>query len=176
MQVNADIEKRVDQIKAVIYGEPSDKEDSPASAGTAVPDPGAIEAIAEAFKTYEIMPLALSHLKLVGFEIRKSFVALFVYLLRHDCAGFASVYMPSHINLLFTLVDGYVGHTFELSVMMARVILTWLCSYNSADVALNCGTMLRECIKVPALHEALLYGMVRDQLHSTCEDNYRVSH
>jgi hypothetical protein len=69
-----------------------------------------------------------------------------------------------------------VGHTFELSVMMARVILTWLCSYNSADVALNCGTMLRECIKVPALHEALLYGMVRDQLHSTCEDNYRVSH
>lgn len=39
------------------------------------------------------------------------------------------------------------------------------CSYNYGDIALNCGTMVRECIKLPVLHEALLYGPVRVSVH-----------
>ena len=106
MQLNEDIERRVEQIKHIIYGEPDEKDEKGVVHG---PDPTVIEAVARAFMAEEIMPLALAHLKSVGFEIRKSFVTLFVFLLRHDCAGFATTYMPSHTNLLYQLVDGYVA-------------------------------------------------------------------
>jgi hypothetical protein len=54
-------------------------------------------------------------------------------------AGFASRYLPHHSGLLYQIMDGY----------------------SSTEVALNCGAMLRECIKLPHLHQALLYGPVR---------------
>ena len=67
---------------------------------------------------------------------------------RNDVAGFASVTLPHHTNLLYQLMDGY----------------------KSSDVALNVGLMLRECIKLPHLHALLLYGpvSVRGTARASC--------
>ena len=85
------------------------------------------------------MPLAISALKSVAFETRKDFVALFCYLVRHDTMRFATSYLAHHTGLLYQIVDGY----------------------SSTEVALNCGAMLRECVKVTELLRVLLYGPVR---------------
>ena len=85
---------------------------------------------------------AVGQLKAVAFETRKDFVVLFNYLVRHDIAGFASAYLPHHSGLLYTLMDGY----------------------GSTEIALNCGAMLRECIKLPHLHHMLLYGPVSQRV------------
>lgn len=108
----------------------------PGGAREAGVDPAAIEELSRAIQTHEVMPLLLSAFKLVDFEVRKTFTAVFCYATRHDIAGFASAYLPQHTALLYALVDGYTA----------------------PDLALHCGTMLRECIKLPDLHKALLYG------------------
>lgn len=152
-KVNADLKKQVEAIKAFVYGEPSDDGSSDSSKGSgsssasggAKPpgaagpaDPVAVEAIAKSFMAEEIMLSAIGQLKSIAFETRKDFVVLFNYLVRHDIAGFASAYLPHHSGLLYTLMDGY----------------------SSTEIALNCGAMLRECVKLPHLHSILLYGPV----------------
>lgn len=82
------------------------------------------------------MPLAVAALKSVAFETRKDVVALFCHLVKHDRLAFATSYLAHHAGLLCQIVDGYT----------------------STEVALHCGAMLRECVKVPALTRALLYG------------------
>lgn len=82
------------------------------------------------------MPLAVGALKAVDFETRKDFVALFCFLVRGDVAGFASAYLPRHSALLYQVMDGYA----------------------STEIALSCGSMLREVIRNPRLHKVLLYG------------------
>ena len=83
------------------------------------------------------MPLALERMKTLDFEARKGIAMIFNHVVRHDVGGFASTYMGIHSALLFQLVDGY----------------------SHADVALCCGSMLREAVKgFVHLHEATLYG------------------
>jgi hypothetical protein len=86
----------------------------------------------------EIMPLAVTSLKSISFETRKDFVALFNHLVRHDTQRFATHYLAHHSGVLYQIVDGYA----------------------STEIALNCGTMLRECVKVSELLHVLLYGTV----------------
>jgi len=57
---------------------------------------------------------------------------------RHDTQRFATHYLAHHSGVLYQIVDGYA----------------------STEIALNCGTMLRECVKVSELLHVLLYGTV----------------
>lgn len=127
-------------MKAFVYGEEAEDAASSASgsgsAAPARPDPAGVDAIARAMMAEEIMPLAVGALKAVDFETRKDFVALFCFLVRGDVAGFASAYLPRHSALLYQVMDGYA----------------------STEIALSCGSMLREVIRVPRLHKVLLYG------------------
>jgi len=113
VQLNGDIRKQVDAIKQFVYGDavPEGKDaakssDHGAGAGAPAVDAAAVDLVARALMAEEIMPLALTHLKLLDFETRKDFVALFVYMLRHDAAGFASAYLPAHVTLLYQIMDG----------------------------------------------------------------------
>lgn len=134
---------------------------SHSSGGEREIDPVAIEELARACQSHEVMPLMMEHLKQVDFEARKDTAAVFCNFMRHDVAGWASAYMPQHVALLYQMVDGY----------------------SSPDLALHCGTMLRECVKLPPLHESLLYGPdggisrpLRDLLESHVHDpNFEVA-
>jgi calcium binding protein 39 len=86
----------------------------------------------------EVFPLLLLHMRAVDLEVRKDMAAVFNALVRGDVLGFVSPggYMSAHLGLLAQLADGYTA----------------------PDVALVTGSMLRECLKVPHLHEAMLMG------------------
>ena len=59
-------------------------------------------------------------------QVRKSAASIFCFFVRNDVCGFGSKYLPLHTALLYQMADGY----------------------SSPDLALHCGAMLRECIKV----------------------------
>lgn len=106
------------------------------------------------------MVYSLAHFKAIDFESRKGIAAVFVYLLRHDTAAITA-YMEHHAALLYQMMDGCGGWGGSgLSQRSAdshsrRLIPR---SYSFPDLALHCGTMVRECIKIPSLHAALLEG------------------
>jgi calcium binding protein 39 len=60
---------------------------------------------------------------------------IFCYFIKNNVADMIG-YLSTHDSIIAALVDGY----------------------DTEDVALSCGQMLRECIKVPTLHEILLVG------------------
>ena len=96
-----------------------------------------IHILAIAIMNQEVMPLALANMKALDFETRKGIATVFNHLLRHNVNNFATEYMEHHTSLLATMVDGYT----------------------QPDVALYCGSMLREAVRGHVhLHEALLYG------------------
>jgi calcium binding protein 39 len=141
-RLNVDIAKRVDEVKEMLFGEGDGATGGGGAGGAAPggPDPSVVEALTRALMAEEVIPAAVSLMRFIDFETRRSFVAIFLHLLRADIAGFTSAYLPRHTPMLEGLVDGY------------RV----------ADVALHCGTLLRECLKVPRLHECMLYEPVSD--------------
>ena len=151
---NADVRKYVEAVAAIVFGGDKDAAPPSAAAGDAAAPAAAaaaassssssssavdefeVEAVARALMAEEVMPLAVAALKSVAFETRKDVVALFCHLVKHDRLAFATSYLAHHAGLLCQIVDGYT----------------------STEVALHCGAMLRECVKVPALTRALLYG------------------
>jgi hypothetical protein len=141
-RLNVDIAKRVDEVKEMLFGEGDGAAGGGGAGGAAPggPDPSVVEALTRALMAEEVIPAAVSLMRFIDFETRRSFVAIFLHLLRADIAGFTSAYLPRHTPMLEGLVDGY------------RV----------ADVALHCGTLLRECLKVPRLHECMLYEPASD--------------
>ena len=67
--------------------------------------------------------------------------SIFCFFVRNDVSGFGSTYLPQHTALLYQMADGY----------------------SSPDLALHCGAMLRECIKVRMLR------IIRSLMH--CRQN-----
>jgi calcium binding protein 39 len=134
-RINLEIRNEVNAIKVIVYGE---QDNSSNDAATRAPDTYALETVARALMAEEIMPLTIANLKSIDFETRKDFVALFNYMVRHDLMAFATSYLAHHSGLLYQIVDGYA----------------------STEIALNCGAMLRECVKVTELIRILLYGPV----------------
>jgi hypothetical protein len=156
VELRAEVSKRVSEAKAFIFEEghgshhsSSSKEDSSAAAEGRRRE---IEELSACFIREEIMPSILEQLLLLDFETRKSIATIFVYLLRNNCAGFASDYMPIHHQMLEQMMNGYT----------------------STDAALPCGNMLRECIKLQVLDAGLLIGVdggLSHALHSLFEDH-----
>jgi hypothetical protein len=136
-QILADALKRVDQMRAFIFGDVErDKEGKEDSAAAAQRDE-TVAALSRSIMESEVMPLALERMKALDFEARKGIAMIFNHVVRNDVSGFASDYMEHHSALLWQLVD----------------------AYSQADVALCCGSMLREAVKgYVRLHEATLYG------------------
>lgn len=111
---------------------------SAAAAEAAAEREETVGALCKALCEEEVFPLLLTHMRAVDFEVRKAMAAVFNAFVRGDTLGFTAPggYLSSHTALLYQLFDGYT----------------------SPDVALVCGSMARECIKIPHLHEHLLVG------------------
>lgn len=137
-RVNGDLAKQVEAVRDLLLGE-SEEGGAGAAGGAAAGGATTSELVTRALMAEEVVPAAVDIMPAIAFEARRAIVNVFTHLLRNDVAGFASVYLVRHTSLLKALMDGY----------------------RESEIALNCGTMLRECIKVPALHEALMQGPVR---------------
>ena len=107
------------------------------------------------------MVYSLAHFKAIDFESRKGIAAVFVYLLRHDTAAITA-YMEHHAALLSQMMDGcgrgVAAESVSFETPFTHSPLRLRRSYSFPDLALHCGTMVRECIKIPSLHAALLEG------------------
>lgn len=77
--------------------------------------------LAQLLISSDLIPHLVADLSTLPFEARKHFAQVFNNLIRRDLAGFVE-YINKHPQILSSMV----------------------CGYENPDVALNCGTMLRE--------------------------------
>lgn len=96
----------------------------------AEPNPDQISQLALQICDEDVIPLFIHKLPILGWETRKVLVLCWSILLKHqvDSVYCCAQYMENHPDLLDFLVAGY----------------------DDKEIALNCGNMLRECIKLPS--------------------------
>jgi len=102
------------------------------------PNADASVLLANEIYSSDLLPLLTSNLGKLEFEARKDVASIFNNLLRRQIGVRSPTveYISRNTELLDTIVQGY----------------------SSPDVALNCGSMLRECIRHEALAKLLLYS------------------
>lgn len=92
--------------------------------------------LAQEIYTANLLQLLVENLSRTEFEAKKDVVAIFSNLLRRQVGTRAPTleYIQAHEQVLFTLISGY----------------------ENADIALNCGLMLRECLRHEPLAKIIL--------------------
>eukprot|EP01113_Clastostelium_recurvatum_P004692 TRINITY_DN1206_c0_g1_i1.p1 TRINITY_DN1206_c0_g1~~TRINITY_DN1206_c0_g1_i1.p1 ORF type:complete len:329 (+),score=101.27 TRINITY_DN1206_c0_g1_i1:95-1081(+) len=102
------------------------------------PNAETIAALANEIYSSDLLPILFRDLGKLEFEARKDFAMIFSHLLRRQIGPRTPTveYVCRNPDLLTILVQGY----------------------NSADVATNCGAMLRDCIKHEALAKWIMYS------------------
>lgn len=100
------------------------------------PNPDAITLLANDIYAQELLPLLVTNMSKLEFEAKKDLVTIFNVLLRRQVGARSPAveYITRNPAILDTLLKGY----------------------ESPDVALNCGAMLRECIRHEPLARLLL--------------------
>jgi calcium binding protein 39 len=100
------------------------------------PNPDAVTHLATEIYSCDMLPSLVAHLVVLEFEARKEVAQIFNNLLRRQVGNkFPTIdYIKSQPQILDSLVDGY----------------------ETPDIALNCGSMLRECLRYVDLAEILL--------------------
>lgn len=98
------------------------------------PKPELMEKLVDEIFAADLLLDLLQHIKRLEFEARKDVAAVFNFLLRRGQHNPAVRYVQAHPEILQSLVGGY----------------------NDSDIALNCGSILRECIRHDCLNTMLL--------------------
>ncbi|CAI0466498.1 unnamed protein product [Linum tenue] len=116
----------------------------------------------------DVLTLMVHELLNLGWAARKDLVHCWSILLKHKVESTHSCveYIENHLELLdFLVVSGIasiVAQDLYLRVLIKFSVTTWdlflplFTSYDSKEIALNCGQMLRECIKFPTLAKYIL--------------------
>ncbi|CAF1505028.1 unnamed protein product [Rotaria magnacalcarata] len=104
--------------------------------GSSEPAISDVSQLCSGIYSQELMMTMINNLSRVTFEDRKEIVAIFNNLLRRQVgAKYPAVdHIMQRSGILFKLIEGY----------------------DNADIALNCGMMLRECIRVQELADIIL--------------------
>ncbi|CAF4123549.1 unnamed protein product [Rotaria socialis] len=104
--------------------------------GSSEPAISDVSQLCSGIYSQELMTTMINNLSRVTFEDRKEIVAIFNNLLRRQVgAKYPAVdHIMQRPGILFKLIEGY----------------------DNADIALNCGMMLRECIRVQELADIIL--------------------
>uniref|UniRef100_UPI00358EDC57 calcium-binding protein 39-like n=1 Tax=Myxine glutinosa TaxID=7769 RepID=UPI00358EDC57 len=102
------------------------------------PQPEAMAQLAQELYTTGLLPQLLAQLQRIDFEGKKDVAQIFSNIVRRQIGTRSPTveYICANQGLLFLLLRGY----------------------ESPDIALNCGIMLRECIRHEALARILLYS------------------
>jgi hypothetical protein len=85
--------------------------------------------LSAAVQAADLFPQLISYLAIISFESRKDVGIIFHQLLKKDIGGFVSYLCSAHLDTVRCLVLGY----------------------SQTEIALNCGLMLRDCIKHDAI-------------------------
>lgn len=136
------IEKRLLQIKVILYGDGDASKVSQANAaapGSDVDDSKATE-LSRCLQQEHLIAMLIEHISIVPFESRKDTALVFNNLCRKDWHRFATVYLAENFHIVYKLIDGYAF----------------------SDSALSCGSMLREAIRYEHLHRLVLYSPAAD--------------
>jgi len=129
-----DLEKATEEMskdlvmaKFLLYGDPENKHE---------PNPEQINGLYKAIFDEDILPGLIRHMAKLEFEAKKDVVTIFNNVLRRQVGNhFTTVdYLAKNKPILIDLVNGY-GH---------------------ADIAMNSGSMLRECIRHESLARVVL--------------------
>jgi calcium binding protein 39 len=91
--------------------------------------------LAQLLMASQLVPTLVEGLEKLPFEARKQFAQVFSNLMRRDLAGFV----------------GYVGH-------QETILSTLVAGYENPEIALNCGSMLRESIRHESIARRVLYS------------------
>ncbi|CAF1138547.1 unnamed protein product, partial [Didymodactylos carnosus] len=104
--------------------------------GSSEPPISDVSQLCSGIYSQELIQIMINNLNRVTFEDRKEIVAIFNNLLRRQVGSkYPAVdHLMQRPRILFKLIEGY----------------------ENADIALNCGMMLRECIRVQELGEIIL--------------------
>ncbi|KAF2075613.1 hypothetical protein CYY_003081 [Polysphondylium violaceum] len=102
------------------------------------PNQEAVGSLSAEICANDLIPILIKDLSKLEFEAKKDFAQIFNILLRFKNGARAPTveYISKNSDILDSLVKGY----------------------EQQDIALNCGTMLRECIKHESLAKALIYS------------------
>ena len=92
--------------------------------------------VGRSVQTEGLIALIVEHLEAMPFEARKDAALIFNNLMRKNMADFADYVLRSFAAVVGKIVAGY----------------------EHPDCALNCGSMLRECVRHDALAEAILHS------------------
>eukprot|EP00124_Ichthyophonus_hoferi_P000635 Ihof_evm6s25 gene=Ihof_evmTU6s25 len=124
-----EITKYLQSMKIILYGD-----------GEAEPNKESVAQLAQEIYYSDLLLLFINNLAKLEFEAKKNAAQIFNNLLRRQTGvRFPTVeYICKREAIIFTLMHGYES--------------------DSNDIALNCGLILRECIKHEALAKILLYS------------------
>jgi calcium binding protein 39 len=100
-----------------------------------------------------VLPLLVKNLGKLEFESKKDVALIFNNLLRRQIGTRSPTveYLCARPEILLALVKGLV-------FWLANWLLLISYSYESQDIALTCGTMLKECIRHEHLAKIILYS------------------
>ena len=112
----------------------------------------------EMYNTGLILAL-LRNLHRIDFEGKKDAVQIFNSILRRQIGTRTPTveYICTKPDIIFTLCRGWDLHSLNESCLKTKFNLVNF-RYEQQEIALNCGTMLRECIRYEALTKILLYS------------------
>lgn len=124
-----DITKNLNQMKNILYGDPE--------SGTE-PNQDLIVTLANDIYAQDFIPLLLNHLAKFEFEAKKDVALIFNNLLRRQI--------------------GSRSPTVEYIIKNTSILETLVKSYENPEIALNCGTMLRECTRHESLTKLIIHS------------------
>jgi len=122
-----ELSKDLASVKLVLYGDPEHQHE---------PNPEHIQVFYKAFFDEDVLPLLVRHLTKLEFEARKDAALLFNNVLRRQIGNHLTTvdYLSKNKAILVDLINGS----------------------GNGEIAVNCGIMLRECIRHEVLAKAIL--------------------
>ncbi|KAN0047572.1 hypothetical protein ACTA71_001955 [Dictyostelium dimigraforme] len=137
-KASEEISKCLQEIKKILHG---DSEHEPNQEVVAV--------LSNEICTSDLVQILIKDLNKLEFEAKKDVAQIFNILLRHKNGARSPIveYIAKNPEILDSLVKGS-NNTNNRSNN----------NYEQQDIALNCGTMLRECIKHESLAKILIYS------------------
>lgn len=145
-----DVSKNLLLIKNMLYGT-SDAE----------PQTDIIVAqLAQELYNSNLLLLLIQNLNRIDFEGKKDVAQVFNNILRRQIGTRSPTveYICTKPEILFTLMSGLVSVQISQKNNTLIMIFIIVFRYDSQEIALNCGTMLRECARYEALAKIMLYS------------------
>jgi len=120
--------------------------------GETAPQADQIAQLAQEIYASDLLLTLCANLWRLEFDARKDYTSIFTTLLRRQIGSrYPTVdYLQTREDIVVTLIKG------SGTLIVTFIIEAEICSYENVDIALSCGTVLRECIRNDVLAKLVL--------------------